>query len=91
MLVALVRQARDKGWAVLVAGETSQLASGLSGWVADARRNRQGLLLSPQTVVDGEAVGTRLTRSMLAPKVHPGRGLLVAPGSEPVTVQVPLV
>jgi S-DNA-T family DNA segregation ATPase FtsK/SpoIIIE len=91
VLVAVVRQAREKGWAVLVAGETSQLASGLSGWVADARRNRQGLLLSPQTVLDGEAVGTRLTRSMLAPKVHPGRGLLVAPGSEPVTVQVPLV
>lgn len=91
VLTALMRQAREKGWGVLVAGETSQLASGLSGWVADARRGRQGLLLSPQTLLDGEAVGARLARSALVASVHPGRGLLVAPGAEPLVVQVPLV
>jgi S-DNA-T family DNA segregation ATPase FtsK/SpoIIIE len=90
-LAALVRQAREKGWGVLVAGETAQLNSGLSGWLFEARRGRQGLLLSPQTLVDGEVVGLRLTRSMIAARVQPGRGLLCQASGEPTSVQAPLM
>jgi S-DNA-T family DNA segregation ATPase FtsK/SpoIIIE len=90
-LAALVRQAREKAWGVLVAGETAQLVTGLSGWLFEARRGRQGLLLSPQTLLDGEVVGTRLPRSALSAKIHPGRGLLVESGGEPLAIQAPMV
>jgi S-DNA-T family DNA segregation ATPase FtsK/SpoIIIE len=90
-LAALVRQAREKGWGVLVAGETAQLISGLSGWLFEARRGRQGLLLCPQTLVDGEIVGVRLPRSALTSRVQPGRGLLCEASGEPLPVQAPMV
>jgi DNA segregation ATPase FtsK/SpoIIIE, S-DNA-T family len=86
---ALIRQAREKDWGVVVAGDSAQLAGGLSGWLYEARRGRQGLLLSPQSLMDGEVVGARLSRSALMPRVQPGRGLLVGVAEEPVTVQVP--
>lgn len=87
-LQALVRQARERRLGVLVAGASADLATGLSGWLVEARRSRQGLLLSPATLVDGDAVGVRLPRSALAPRVQPGRGLL-AGGGALVPVQVP--
>jgi S-DNA-T family DNA segregation ATPase FtsK/SpoIIIE len=90
-LAALVRQAREKSWGVVVAGETAQLTAGLSGWLYEARRGRQGLLLSPQTLVDGEVVGTRLARSALTSRVIPGRGLLVEASVEGLPIQSPLV
>ncbi|MGF1662184.1 MAG: FtsK/SpoIIIE domain-containing protein [Kineosporiaceae bacterium] len=88
---ALVRQAREKRWGVVLAGLTAELGSGFTGWAAEARRGRQGVLLSPQQVVDGDAVGARLTRSMLAPRIQPGRGLLVSGGADLLPIQVPLV
>ncbi|MGL5857619.1 MAG: FtsK/SpoIIIE domain-containing protein [Angustibacter sp.] len=88
-LQAVVRQAREKDWAVVVAGQTTDLSAGLSGWLHEARRGRQGLLLSPTTLMDAEVVSTRLTRSQLASRVVPGRGLLVRQGREPLAVQVP--
>ena len=87
-LQALVRQARERRLGVLVAGASADLATGLSGWLVEARRSRQGLLLSPATLVDGDAVGVRLPRSALAARVQPGRGLL-AGGGALVPVQVP--
>ncbi len=90
-LQALVRQAREKDWGVVVAGTSTDLSAGLSGWLYEARRGRQGLLLSPTSLVDAEVVSTRLARSQLVNRVQPGRGLLVTPGGEPVPVQVPLV
>jgi S-DNA-T family DNA segregation ATPase FtsK/SpoIIIE len=90
-LSALIRQAREKSWGVLVAGETAQLVTGLSGWLFEARRGRQGLLLSPQTLIDGEVVGARLARSALSSRVLPGRGLLVESGGEVVNVQAPMM
>nr|WP_284289934.1 hypothetical protein [Angustibacter aerolatus] len=86
-----MRQARDKAWGVVVAGLNTDLGSGLSGWMYEARRGRQGLLLSPQSIVEGETVGVRLTRSMVSPRVVPGRGLLAGTGGDPVLVQVPWV
>jgi S-DNA-T family DNA segregation ATPase FtsK/SpoIIIE len=56
-LSALVRQAREKG-----VGRARRRRDGAAqqrpvGWLFEARRGRQGLLLSPQTLVDGEVVG----------------------------------
>jgi S-DNA-T family DNA segregation ATPase FtsK/SpoIIIE len=88
-LTALVQQARGKGWRVLVAGSTGELGSGYSGFVYEARKSRQGLLLSPQAMTDGDIYSVRLARSALMPTVHPGRGLVVDAGGGQQLVQVP--
>ena len=85
-----VSRARAKGWRVVVAGETSAVSAGYSGWIPEARKSRQGLLLSPQSVSDGDVYETRLARSLLMGKVHPGRGLLVDPSGGVVVTQVPV-
>ncbi|MDQ1294042.1 MAG: segregation ATPase FtsK/SpoIIIE, family [Actinomycetota bacterium] len=90
-LQALIRQARDKAWGILVAGDTANLVTGLSGWLHEARRGRQGLLLSPRTVVDGEILTIRLPRSAVGGRMHPGRGLLSGATEDLTAVQVPYV
>ncbi len=90
-LLAMVQQARAKKWRVLVAGTTAEVGAGYSGWVYEARKSRQGMLLSPQGMADGDLFSTRLLRSALMPRVHPGRGLIVDPGGTQQLVQVPLL
>jgi len=90
-MMAMMQQARGKGWRVLVAGSTTELGSGFSGWLYEARKSRQGLMLSPQGMGDGEVFSTRLMRSALMPRVHPGRGLVIDSGGGQQLVQVPLV
>jgi S-DNA-T family DNA segregation ATPase FtsK/SpoIIIE len=90
-LLAMVQQARGKRWRVLVAGATAEVGAGYSGWVYEARKSRQGLLLSPQGMADGDIFSVRLMRSSLMPRVHPGRGLTIDPGGSQTLVQVPLV
>jgi S-DNA-T family DNA segregation ATPase FtsK/SpoIIIE len=88
-LERLVHQARTRHWRVLLAGETDGMGSGFSGWIAEARKSRHGLLLSPQSRDDAEAINSpRLPASAVLPKVHPGRGMLVTP-SGTLPVQVP--
>jgi S-DNA-T family DNA segregation ATPase FtsK/SpoIIIE len=88
-LTALVQQARGKAWRVLVAGSVTELGTGYSGWAYEARKSRQGLLLSPQAMGDGDVYSVRLVRSSLMAKVHPGRGLVIDAGGGQQPVQVP--
>ena len=90
-LLALVQQARGKGWRLVVAGSTAEIGSGYGGWVYELRKARQGLLLSPQSMSDGDIYSLRLLRSSLVARMHPGRGLLVDAAGGQDTVQVPLV
>ena len=88
-LLALVRGSAGPDWAVIAAGSADSLAVSLVGWVAHARRNRSGLLLSPQGLSDGELVGVRLTRGQLGGSPHPGRGYLHLGDGALTAVQVP--
>ena len=90
-LLAMVQQARGKGWRVLVAGATAEVGAGYSGWVYEARKSRQGILLSPQGMADGDIFSARLMRSSLMPRIHPGRGYVVHPGGDQLLIQVPWV
>lgn len=90
-LLAVARQAREKSWGVVVTGDTTHLATGLSGWLFEARRARQGLLLAPRNLADGEVVGVRLVPSQLVTRNLPGRGLLFGATEHPTAVQGPLV
>ena len=67
----------------MLAGTVAELGSGYSGWTYEARKSRQGLLLSPQAMGDGDLYSVRLMRSALMPRVHPGRGLVVDAGGGP--------
>jgi S-DNA-T family DNA segregation ATPase FtsK/SpoIIIE len=84
----LVRAARDADQAVVAAGTTGDLSSQYRGFVVDVRRSRSGLLLSPQSQGDGDLLGVRLPRNMVAGPL--GRGLLVVNGAvTPVQAALP--
>jgi S-DNA-T family DNA segregation ATPase FtsK/SpoIIIE len=88
---ALVRQARDRGFHVVLGGGVSELSSGFSGWVVEARSGRKGLLLSPQEALQGDVFGGRVSRTSLVPRVQPGRGVVFPGNGDQIGVQVPLV
>ena len=64
------------GRGLVLGGNADALCTGLSGWQVEARKARQGVLLSPQGSTDGDLVGVRVPRSALGGAVRPGRGLL---------------
>jgi S-DNA-T family DNA segregation ATPase FtsK/SpoIIIE len=55
----------------------------------DVKKNRRGLLLSPQAISDGELIGARLGRSHLTSRVVPGSGLIHLGDGQLIAVQVP--
>ena len=79
VLEQAVRSMRDTGLSVVVAGTTDELVTGYRGFVVDLRRSTSGLLLSPQSAVDGDLLGVRLSRAV-GRDVHEGRGLLCRRG-----------
>ena len=88
-LKELVRGARDRGVGIILAGDISDVASGFSGWQVELRKNRSGILLSPQNITDGDLVGARLPRSSLTAGVQPGRGLANLGDGELTLLQLP--
>jgi S-DNA-T family DNA segregation ATPase FtsK/SpoIIIE len=78
------------GRALVVAGSPEGLGGGFTGWHVQARQARQGLLLSPRSVADGELLGCRLPRHALGGPVLPGRGLAHLGDGRLVPVQVPV-
>ncbi|MGL5811300.1 MAG: FtsK/SpoIIIE domain-containing protein, partial [Nocardioides sp.] len=89
-LKTLLRTGRDHRRAVVLGGDCADVASGFTGWQIDAK-GRAGLLLSPQSVTDGDLIGVRLTRSSIGTGGPIGRGLANLGDGKPVTVQVPLL
>jgi S-DNA-T family DNA segregation ATPase FtsK/SpoIIIE len=85
----VVKGAAGPGRALVLAGNADSICTGLSGWQVEAKRSRQGLLLSPQGSTDGDLVGVRLPRSLVGQPVQPGRGLLHLGDSALLTVAVP--
>jgi S-DNA-T family DNA segregation ATPase FtsK/SpoIIIE len=71
-----VVRGRRPGVLMLVAGNVDGLGGGISGWNVEARKTRQGLLLSPQGLSDGDLIGYRLPRNLVGRPVQPGRGWL---------------
>ncbi len=88
---AVVRQAHGRGFQVVLGGGVSELSSGFSGWVVEARSGRKGLLLSPQEALQGDVFGSRVSRTSLVPRVQPGRGVVFPGTGDQIGVQVPLV
>jgi S-DNA-T family DNA segregation ATPase FtsK/SpoIIIE len=91
VMSALVRQARDRGFGVVIAGQNQDLSGGFSGWIHEARKGRQGLLLSPQESLSGDLFGARIQRTSLQARITPGRAVLFDGTGDQVLVQVPKV
>jgi S-DNA-T family DNA segregation ATPase FtsK/SpoIIIE len=85
----VVKGVAGPGRALVLGGNADSICTGLSGWQVEAKRSRQGLLLSPQGTTDGDLIGVRLPRSIVGQPVQPGRGLLHLGDSVLLTVAVP--
>ncbi len=89
-LRAFMRTAGERKKAVVIAGNAAEVCQGFSGWQVDLKKNRNGALLSPQNLTDGDIVGLRVPRSSIGGQVQPGRALVHLGDGELVTVQVPV-
>ncbi|MFI1397987.1 FtsK/SpoIIIE domain-containing protein [Streptomyces sp. NPDC020681] len=88
VLSEICRTGSELGRGLVLAGQIDRLASGFSGWFAEARRNRQGALLSPQAVGDGDLIGGKIPRSRLGAG-RPGRVFFSAGDGNLRMLQVP--
>ncbi len=88
-LGVIARSGAEQGRGLIMAGTTEGLVAGFGGWHVDARRNRQGALLGPQSLGDAELLGAKLSRGQLGP-ARPGRILLHLGDGVIRTAQVPL-
>ncbi|MGW3494278.1 FtsK/SpoIIIE domain-containing protein [Streptomyces sp. NPDC001020] len=59
-LEALVRKGADGGIGLIAAGMTDSLSGQYRGFAVEARKSRNGLLLTPQSPSEGELFGIRL-------------------------------
>ncbi|MCK9924276.1 cell division protein FtsK [Frankia sp. AgPm24] len=73
-LRAIVASGRDRGVGLAYAGSGEVLSQSISGWLGEARRSRQGVLLAPQSSLEGDLVGCRIPPSLLRGGIRPGRG-----------------
>ncbi|MFC4031730.1 FtsK/SpoIIIE domain-containing protein [Streptomyces polygonati] len=89
-LALLARGGAGNGWGLMAAGNAESLSLSLGGWMGQVKRNRTGMLLSPQTLSDGDVIGVRLSRGLVGQAPQPGRGLLHLGDGALVAVQVPL-
>ena len=84
-LELLLKASPGSGSCVLAAGSSTELQNTYRGFTLDLRRSRCGLLLNPQSALDGDLVGARLPRQ-LGGRIT-GRALLALRG-ELTAVQV---
>ncbi|MDL2081560.1 FtsK/SpoIIIE domain-containing protein [Streptomyces sp. GXMU-J15] len=78
-LEAFIRKGADGGLGLIAAGATDSLSGQYRGFAVEARKSRNGLLLTPQTPSDGELFGIRLPANSGGGSV--GSGLFVSGGS----------
>lgn len=90
-LRSYVRTAGDSRRGLILGGNSAEICAGFAGWQVDLKKNRRGALLSPQSTVDGDLLGVRVARSMISPKVTPGRALVHLGSGELITLQVPVL
>ncbi|MFI5914322.1 FtsK/SpoIIIE domain-containing protein [Dactylosporangium sp. NPDC051541] len=81
---------RDKSRAVVYAGSADALSVALGSWLTAARRSRRGLLLTPRSITEGDAIGTRLVTSQIRTAAPPGRAFTGGPTGVAIAVQIPL-
>ncbi|WP_331737561.1 FtsK/SpoIIIE domain-containing protein [Streptomyces sp. NBC_00019] len=89
MLRDIASTGRDRSLGLAIAGPAEALVSPLSTWIGQVRRSRQGLLLSPQTMGEGDILGLRLPHNVIRVNRVPGRAFTVGDDGSLMTVLVP--
>ncbi|MCU1589796.1 MAG: domain containing protein [Frankiales bacterium] len=77
LLATIARRGRDVDVWLIGATETAAAHRSYGGWISEVRKERSGLLLQPDSDIDGDLLGARLPKSRTS---TPGRGFLVARG-----------
>lgn len=78
-LEGVIRKGADGGVGLIAAGTTDTLSGQYRGFAVEARKSRNGLLLTPQSPADGELFGIRLPANSGGGQA--GSGLFVSGGS----------
>ncbi|MYT73807.1 MULTISPECIES: FtsK/SpoIIIE domain-containing protein [unclassified Streptomyces] len=79
---------RDRGLGLLLSGLPESMST--LGWVGVARRARQGVLLGPKSIGEGDLIGVRLSAEQVRMALPVGRGWTAGDAGGAVAVQVPL-
>ncbi|MGI8665246.1 MAG: FtsK/SpoIIIE domain-containing protein [Jatrophihabitans sp.] len=87
-LIELARQRPAGSFALVVAAGIDDLNTLLRGVAVEAKRNKQGILLSPASSLDGNPLGAGVPRELLG-RAAAGRALLLVHG-EYLSVQLPV-
>lgn len=74
VLREVVSVGRDRGIGIAFAGSAETIGSAMGGWLGEAKRSRQGVLLAPQSAMEGDLLGVRMVGSQSRVPVRPGRG-----------------
>ena len=88
-LKSLQRTCGDTRRAIVLGGDSSEIGSGFSGWQVELK-GRQGVVISPQGVTDGELIGVRMPRSSIGAQQQSGRVLANLGDGVLRTIQSPL-
>jgi S-DNA-T family DNA segregation ATPase FtsK/SpoIIIE len=91
VLRRVLRSGPDRPQGMVLAGNADDMCTGFSGWQVEAKKCRQGALLSPQDTTVGDLIGARLPRSAVGGAVQPGRALVHLGDSHLRVLAVPLV
>lgn len=86
---AIMDSDRGRSVGLVIAGDVEGVASGFRGWQVDAKKARRGMLLAPLSTVDGDLIGTKLSKSLVTQDRVPGRALLNDADQALRLVQVP--
>ena len=87
----VVRTGRDRGIGLACAGSADVILQNPGSWIGEARRARQGVLLQPQAMTEGDLVGGRLPLEVVRRPLKLGRGYIAHPSTgATVAVALPL-
>jgi S-DNA-T family DNA segregation ATPase FtsK/SpoIIIE len=67
---------RDRGIGLACSGPAETFVQAMGGWLGEIRRVRQSVLLSPQSMSEGDLVGTRIPMDVVRRPMRPGRGYI---------------
>ncbi|WTW92356.1 FtsK/SpoIIIE domain-containing protein [Streptomycetaceae bacterium NBC_01309] len=81
VLRGIVASGRDRGTALVYAGVSEVVTQHMFGWLGEARRARSGALIAPQTIVEGDLLGVRLSPDAVRGQPRPGRAVVVDPAT----------
>ena len=82
----LVTGGANRGIGVVLAGTATAFLQPAAGWLTEAARFHRGVLLAPQTTVEGDLLGQKLPLSTIRRGGEPGNTYVVDPTTRNLTV-----